>query len=82
MVSIWLTYCTHRIYDKPTARDEGDAVGTSQSPFSELESMENMTSGRPRRRRGVTAGGSQQTGKTEFGFSWVRLLAERAGTLG
>lgn len=73
MESIWYTYVL-RIYVKCTATDKGNAEGTDQSPFLEQESTENMISVRHWGIRWVIVGDSQQTGKTEFGFGWMKLL--------
>lgn len=76
MVSIWFTYCVYRIYVKSTPRDKGNAEDTDQSPFVELEFTENVILSRHWRMREVIVGGRKQTGKMEFGFGWMKLLAE------
>ena len=69
MVSIWFTYCIHRVYVKPTARDKGDAEGTDRSPFRELESTKNRSSAKARGNEMGYCWRSLQTGKTELGFA-------------
>lgn len=66
MGSIWFTYPVHCIYVKSSARDKGEAGGTHQSLFPELESTANRISARQWGMRGVIVRGSHRLARRNF----------------